>query len=55
MLDGHNKNFQHIVEINAGAALYLSNQSKTLKEGFELAKNVIDKKITKNFLKKIIN
>ena len=54
MLDGLNKEFQHIVEINAGAALYLSGISKNLKEGFLLAKNVIDKKITKAYLEKII-
>jgi len=54
MLDGENIKFQHIVELNAGAALYLSKKSKNLKEGFELARHVIKKKISKNFLEKII-
>jgi anthranilate phosphoribosyltransferase len=55
MLDGSNKHFQSIVEINAGAALYLSKKVLTLKEGFELARNVIENKITKKFLNKIIS
>ena len=55
MLDGSNLNFQHIVELNAGAALYLSKKSKDLKEGFELAKYVIEQKISKNFLKNLIS
>ena len=54
MLDGLNKKFQHIVELNAGAALYLSQQSKSLKEGFALAKHVIETNITKHFLEKLI-
>ena len=49
-----NKKFQHIVELNAGAALYLSQKSKSLKEGFELANFVIEKNITKKFLEKLI-
>ena len=54
MLEGLNKKFQHIVELNAGAALYLSQQSKSLKEGFELARHVIEKNITKQFVAKLI-
>jgi len=54
MLDGKHKDFQHIVEINAGAALYLSGISKNLDEGFKLANNVIESKVSKNFLNKII-
>lgn len=54
MLDGSNKKFQKIVELNAGAALYIGGITKNLKDGFDHAKNVIDKKITKNFLKEII-
>ena len=38
MLDGEFKEFQHIVELNAGAALYISNQTQTLSEGVEKAK-----------------
>ena len=55
MLNGSNKKFQNIVEINAGAALYISGITKNLKDGFSLAKNVIDKKISINYLNKIIN
>ena len=55
MLEGLNKKFQHIVELNAGAALYLSQKSKSFKEGFELARHVIEKNITKQFLEKLIN
>ena len=54
MLEGLNKKFQHIVELNAGAALYLSQQSKSLKEGFELARHVIETNVTKQFLEKLI-
>ena len=55
MLDGQNKKFQHIVELNAGAAIYLSGIANNLKEGFNLARYVIEKKISKNYLKKIIS
>ena len=55
MLNGLNINFQHIVELNAGAALYLSKKSPNLKEGFKLARYVIEQKITKNFLEKIVS
>jgi len=54
MLAGLNKKFQHIVELNAGAALYLSQNAKSLKEGFELARHVIETKISKKFLEKLI-
>ena len=55
MLDGKFKEFQHIVELNAGAALYVSGKVRNLKDGFALAKKVIDEKITKNYLDKIIS
>ena len=55
MLDGKNKKFQKIVELNAGAAIYLSGMAKNLNEGFQLARNVIEKEITKNYLNKIIS
>ena len=54
MLDGSNKKFQHIVELNAGAALYIADITKNLKDGFQLAKNVIDNKISKNYFQKLI-
>ena len=55
MLNGLDKDFQNIVELNAGAALYVGKVVKNLKEGFELARNVIDKKITINFLNNLIS
>ena len=55
MLDGQNKKFQHIVELNAGAAIYLSEITNNLKEGFNLARHVIENRITKKYLKKIIS
>ena len=55
MINGENSDFQKIVEINAGAAIYLSGISNNLTDGFKLAKNVIDKKISKNYFQKLIN
>ena len=55
MLDGSNIKFQHIIELNAGAALYLSKKSKNLKEGFELARYVIEQRISKKFLENLIS
>jgi len=55
MIDGQNIEFQRIVEINAGAALYISGEVKNLKDGFELSRHTIDKGITKSYLKKIIS
>ena len=55
MINGDFKSFQQIVELNAGVAIYLSGLGKNLKEGFTLAKKVIDDGYTKNFLNTIIN
>ena len=55
MLDGSNIKFQHIVELNAGAALYLGGVTKNLKEGFELSKHVIETRKSKKFLENLIN
>ena len=54
MLEGKNNSFQKIIELNAGAALYLSKKAKDLKEGFDLAKYVINSQITKKFLEQLI-
>jgi len=54
MLNGVNLNFQKIVELNAGATLYLSGKTKNLKDGFKLAKYVIDQKITLKYLEKLV-
>ena len=55
MINGDYKKFQSIVEINAGAAIYLSNIKNNLKESFKLAKKVIEEGITKNFVNSLIN
>ncbi len=55
MINGEYKSFQKIVEINAGAAIYLSDHVKSLKDGFDLANKVIEEGITKNFVNKLIN
>ena len=54
MIEGSNKKFQQIIELNAGAALYLAKKARNLKEGFELARYAIDNKLTKKFLNKIL-
>ena len=55
MINGDYREFQMIVEINAGAAIYLSNLRSNLKDSIELAKKNIDEGITKNFVKSLIN
>ncbi len=55
MINGDHKNFQKIVEINAGAALYLAGMAQNIKEGCEIVAKTIDQGITKNFITKIIN
>ena len=55
MINGDYKEFQKIVEINAGAAIYLSNLRDNLKDSFELAKKCIEEGITKNFVNSLIN
>ncbi|PPR47486.1 MAG: Anthranilate phosphoribosyltransferase [Alphaproteobacteria bacterium MarineAlpha5_Bin9] len=54
MLDGKNKNLQKIIEINAGAAIYVSGTVKSLQEGFLKAKFVLDNNITKSYLPQIL-
>jgi anthranilate phosphoribosyltransferase len=44
-----------IVEINAGAAIYLSNLRNNLKDSFDLAKKTIEEGVTKNFVNSLIN
>lgn len=55
MLEGKNKNFQKILEINAGAAIYISGLEKNLKDSFSLAKQVIESQKTLKYIKKLIN
>ena len=55
MIEGNYPAFQKIIEINAGAALYLSKNVENLKEGFDLAKKVIVEGKTKKYLGELIN
>ena len=55
MLESPNNSFQKIVEINAGAALYLSEKTKNLKEGFELANKLISDKYAKNYVENLLS
>ena len=55
MLEGNFENFQKIIELNAGAALYLSKIAKSLKEGFELARKVIIEGKSKQYFNLLIN
>ncbi len=55
MINGEYKSFQKIVEINAGVAIYLSNITDNLKDGFEVARKAIDHGKTRNFVNLIIN
>ena len=48
------KKFQKIVEINAGAALYLVGMAKNIKEGSEIVAKTIDEGKTKNFITKML-
>ena len=54
MLESPNNSFQKIVEINAGAALYLSNKVDNLKDGFELAKKTIQNKKLKKYFENLL-
>ena len=55
MIDGHNKKFQQIIELNAGAAIYLTDITSNLNDGFKLARHVIDSKVSRDYFKKIIS
>ncbi len=55
MINGNYKSFQNIVEINAGVAIYLSDLTQNLSDGFSLAKKVINEGTTKKFLNSLIN
>ncbi len=55
MIDGKYEKFQKIVEINAGAAIYLSGKARNLKEGALIAQKSINEGKTKNFISNIIN
>tara|TARA_B110000014_G_C20024179_1_gene531534 strand:- start:515 stop:1051 length:537 start_codon:yes stop_codon:yes gene_type:complete len=54
MLNNENKSFQKIVEINSGAAIYLSGMANSIKEGAEIAKKNIENGTSKKFLNSLI-
>ena len=54
LLEAPNNSLQKIVEINSGAAIYLSGKVKNLKEGIELAKKTIENKKSKNYFQNLI-
>ena len=55
MIDGNYPQFQKIVELNAGAAIYLSGKCSNIKEGALIASKIINEGITREFIKKITN
>ena len=55
MINGDQIQFQKIVEINAGAAIYLSGKAKDIKEGALIAQKTITEGITKEFISNITN
>ena len=54
MIESPNNSFQKIVELNAGAALYVSGQAINLKDGFELARQTITSKKSKNYFENLL-
>ncbi len=55
MINGDFKQFQKIVEINAGAAIYIAGKSSSIKEGALIASKSINEGKTKEFITKITN
>ena len=55
MIDGNFKQFQNIVELNAGAAIYLAGKCSNIKEGALIANKIISEGKTKEFITKITN
>ena len=53
MIDGNYLQFQKIVELNAGAAIYLAGKCSNIKDGALIASKAINEGITKEFIKKI--
>ena len=54
LTEAPNNSFQKIIELNAGAALYLSGLTKNLKEGFDLARQTINSKKAKNYFENLL-
>ena len=55
MINRDYKQFQKIVEINAGAAIYLSGKASNIKEGALIAEKSISEGKTKEFISRITN
>ena len=55
MINGNYNKFQKIVEINAGAAIYLAGKATNIKEGALIAEKSLSEGKTKNFIQKITN
>ena len=55
MINGDYNQFQKIVEINAGAAIFLSGKAINIKEGALIAKKSIIEGKTKEFISRITN
>ena len=55
MINGEYSQFQKIVEINAGAAIYLAGKASSIKEGALLAQKIISEGKTKEFISNISN
>ena len=54
LTEAPDNSFQKIIELNAGAALYLSGLTKNLKEGFDLARQTINSKKAKNYFENLL-
>ena len=54
MIEAPNNSFQKIIELNAGAALYLSGKTKNMKDGFELARQTIISKKSKYYFENLL-
>ena len=54
LLEAPNNSFQKIIELNAGAAIYLSGLTKNLKEGFDLDRQSINSKKAKNYFENLL-
>ena len=55
MIKAPNNSFQKIVELNAGAALYLSGKAKNLSDGFNLANKTITSMKSKSYFENLLN
>ena len=54
MINGENNNFQKIVELNAGAVIYLSGIADSIKEGAKIAMDHINSGKTKSYVESLI-